>query len=47
MLIKSNIILDSNGRVFVSRKDNTEHYELRFMKDCWYSNAGGQWDPWP
>ncbi len=39
------LILDTGGKIFVSKKDNTGQFEIRLMDGIWYDNSGDEWLP--
>lgn len=39
------LVLDTGGRIFVTRKDNSSHFEIRLENGTWYTNAADEWLP--
>ena len=39
------LILDRGGRIIVSKKDNSSHFEVRLIEGTWCDNNGGEWLP--
>jgi hypothetical protein len=37
------LLLDTRGRIFVSKKDNSSHFEIRLIGGEWCYNAIDEW----
>jgi len=39
------LILDTGGKIFVNKKDNSGQFEIRLRNGTWYTNAADEWLP--
>lgn len=42
---KYRLILNTGGRIFVIKNDNSSNFEVRLINGEWCDNAGGEWAP--